>query len=123
MKRIHWIGLSLGVVITALAWWVSGAPILERGAWAVGCYVSVFVAAFLGASMSDIILADREEAQNMANEPKVPAFDYLQAEIDKLNSSMRVANERIADVEKRLSSLSIVTGLRPANRVIQELKK
>lgn len=125
IKKIHIVGIAMGVVVTGMAWWLSGAPILERGTWAVACYITVFVAGFLGSVMADFILTDREEAHGVVDsvEEKVPAFDYLQAEIDKSNASVRVANERIADLEKRLSSISIVAGMRPANRVIQELKK
>ena len=124
IKKIHIVGIAMGVVVTGMAWWLSGAPILERGTWAVACYITVFVAGFLGSVMADFILTDRAELKDEEHLPVVEkTSDTLLAEVEKMIVGLRVANERIADLEKRLSSISIVAGMRPANRVIQDLKK
>lgn len=117
MKRGHWIGAAVGAGVMFIGWLLSGHPIFQRGWYAMSCYVFSLAGALLGLAVAQIFYAEYRDAQV---EDAPPQNDFAFKCIDDHTKQINALGDRLNHLEKRVSGISVVAGLRPKS--VQETR-
>lgn len=117
------------ISIVLIGWLVSGADIFKRGIPAVLCYASLIFAA-LGAEFVREFMENYREELKIIKSPdteeaaKKADLARREEEIKEMIVSqgrkIEVMDSRIAEMEQKISNISIIAGIKPQNRLIQK---
>lgn len=104
MKRINAITAGVTVGLYLVGWWTSGAPIMRGGA---GLFFYTFLLAAVAIGWCCPFALDE------ATHKEIPGPGDVRSTLNQLQEQAAVLTNRILEVEKRVTDLSVVTGLRP----------
>lgn len=118
MKRAHWIGAAICGSLMFIGWLLTGEPIFESGHAAVGCYFMTLCAVMVGAAAGQLYLINAAEINARNAQPK--SNDFAFKCIDDHTKIIGELGDRLSSLEKRVSGISVVAGIRPKS--VQETR-